>query len=68
RVHGGAVLVGVKATPCGWAYGPALTPDRGRCPKRSYREQVREPRSTNFRSPRFEGIAAARAMEAELAG
>src|SRR3954463_4616093 len=26
RIHGGAVLVGVKATPSGWAYGPALTP------------------------------------------
>src|SRR3954463_6157280 len=24
-IHGGAVLVGFKATPGGWAYGPALT-------------------------------------------
>jgi secreted PhoX family phosphatase len=36
---------------------PSPDPDRAGRPNRSYREQVREPRSTKFRSPRFEGIA-----------
>src|SRR3954467_7094776 len=49
RGQGHALRVGLRPSP---------DPNRGRRPNRSYREQVRKPRSTKFRSPRFEGIAA----------
>jgi ketosteroid isomerase-like protein len=56
RAQHGGVLAGVKATPCGW---PTASPDTGSGRRRlaANGSRARRPRSTNFRSLRFQGIA-----------
>ncbi len=53
----GAVLAGIKATPCGWPR-PALTPAAGGAHQQGPGARPREG-SDKFRSLRFQGIAEA---------
>jgi hypothetical protein len=54
----GAVRVGVKANALRVGLRPSLDPVLRATPRRTYREQPEGSRSANFRSLRFEGIAA----------